>query len=81
MKCVGRSISGGLRGRCAVVGLVGIALAMPLCAVSDAQAEIDYVDFGSRALAASDGTPINVGMHTWQAKLGANYRFDLGASP
>jgi opacity protein-like surface antigen len=41
-----------------------------------AKAEMDYVDFGSHAIGASDGTPINVGMHSWQAKLGANYRFD-----
>jgi hypothetical protein len=54
---------------------------MILCAACLQHTSLYYVDFGSRALAASDGTPINVAMHSWQAKLGVNYRFDLGAFP
>ena len=60
---------------------LGYGLQFALTRNWSAMAEIDYVDFGSRALTASDGTPINVGMHSWQAKLGVNYRFDLGAFP
>jgi opacity protein-like surface antigen len=41
-----------------------------------AKAETDYFDFGNRTLIASDGTPLNVGMHGWQVKVGVNYRLD-----
>ena len=40
-----------------------------------AKAEADYVAFEDHVITASDGTPLNVGMHLWQAKVGLSYRF------
>jgi opacity protein-like surface antigen len=57
---------------------VGYGIEFALTRNWSAKAETDYVDFGNRTLIASDGTPVSVGMHMWQAKLGVNYRFDAG---
>jgi opacity protein-like surface antigen len=54
---------------------IGYGVEFALTRNWSARAETDYVDFGSHTLIASDGTPVNVGMHMWQAKLGVNYRF------
>jgi opacity protein-like surface antigen len=40
-----------------------------------AKAEADYVSFGDSNLTASDGSPLRVGMHFWEEKIGVNYRF------
>jgi opacity protein-like surface antigen len=56
---------------------VGLGVEFALTRNWSAKAETDYIDFGNRTLIASDGTPVNVGMHMWQAKLGVNYRLDV----
>jgi opacity protein-like surface antigen len=58
--------------------IVGLGVEFPLTRNWSAKAETDYVDFGNRTLIASDGAPVSVGMHMWQAKLGVNYRFNSG---
>jgi outer membrane autotransporter protein len=40
-----------------------------------AKAETDYVSFGDTNVTASDGSPLRVGMHFWEEKIGVNYRF------
>jgi len=57
---------------------VGYGIQFALTRNWSAKAEADYVDFGNHAIVASDGTPLNVGMHAWQAKIGVDYRFDGG---
>jgi outer membrane autotransporter protein len=57
---------------------IGYGVEYALTSNWSARAEADYVDFGNHTLIASDGTPVNVGMHMWQAKLGVNYRFGGG---
>jgi opacity protein-like surface antigen len=54
---------------------VGYGVQFALTRNWSAKAEADYVDFGNHAIVASDGTPLDVGMHAWQAKIGVNYRF------
>jgi opacity protein-like surface antigen len=43
-----------------------------------AKAEADYVSFGDTTVTASDGSPLKVGMHLWEEKIGLNYRFSSG---
>jgi opacity protein-like surface antigen len=57
---------------------VGYGVQFALTQNWSARAETDYVDFGTHALVASDGTPLTGAMHVWQAKIGVNYRFDGG---
>lgn len=57
---------------------VGYGVQFALTGNWSAKAETDYVDFGNRALVAIGGTPLNVGMHAWQAKIGVNYRLNGG---
>jgi outer membrane autotransporter protein len=40
-----------------------------------ARAETDYISFGDTNVTASDGSPLRVGMHVWEEKIGVNYRF------
>jgi opacity protein-like surface antigen len=40
-----------------------------------AKAETDYISFGDTNVTASDGSPLKVGMHVWEEKIGVNYRF------
>jgi opacity protein-like surface antigen len=40
-----------------------------------AKAETDYISFGDSNVTASDGSPLRVGMHFWEEKIGVNYRF------
>ena len=40
-----------------------------------AKAETDYISFGDTNVTASDGSPLRVGMHVWEEKIGVNYRF------
>lgn len=44
-----------------------------------AKGEADYISFGNRNVVANDPnngpTPITVGMHIWEEKVGVNYRF------
>ena len=40
-----------------------------------AKAETDYVSFGDSNVTASDGSPLKLGMHFWEEKIGVNYRF------
>jgi opacity protein-like surface antigen len=40
-----------------------------------AKAETDYISFGDSNVTASDGSPLRVGMHVWEEKIGVNYRF------
>jgi opacity protein-like surface antigen len=40
-----------------------------------AKAETNYVSFGDTNVTASDGSPLRVGMHFWEEKIGVNYRF------
>jgi outer membrane autotransporter protein len=40
-----------------------------------AKAETDYISFGDTNVIASDGSPLRVGMHVWEEKIGVNYRF------
>jgi outer membrane autotransporter protein len=40
-----------------------------------AKAEADYVSFGDTNVTASDGSPLRLGMHFWEEKIGVNYRF------
>jgi outer membrane autotransporter protein len=40
-----------------------------------AKAETDYISFGDSNVTASDGSPLKVGMHFWEEKIGVNYRF------
>jgi outer membrane autotransporter protein len=37
--------------------------------------EFDWLDFGSKALILSDGTPFNSTLHVAEAKIGLNYKF------
>jgi opacity protein-like surface antigen len=39
------------------------------------KAETDYISFGDTNVTASDGSPLRVGMHVWEEKIGVNYRF------
>jgi opacity protein-like surface antigen len=55
---------------------VGYGVQFALTRNWSAKAEADFVDFGNRAIVASDGTSLDVGMHAWQAKIGVSYRFD-----
>jgi opacity protein-like surface antigen len=55
---------------------VGYGVQFALTRNWSAKAETDYFDFGNRTLIASDGTPLSVGVHGWQAKIGVNYRLD-----
>jgi opacity protein-like surface antigen len=74
--------SNGFSARDSRVGwTLGYGVEFALTSNWSARAETDYVDFGSHTLTASDGTPVNVWMHMWQAKLGVNYRFDGGPLP
>jgi opacity protein-like surface antigen len=57
-------------------GTVGFGVQFALTQNWSTRAEIDYVDFGRRTLTASDGTPINVGIRSWQAKIGVDYRLE-----
>jgi opacity protein-like surface antigen len=57
---------------------IGYGVEFALTRNWSAKAETDYVDFGNHALVASDGTALNVGLHSWQTKIGVNYRFDGG---
>ena len=43
-----------------------------------AKAETSYLSFADKNVIASDGSPLNVGMHIWETKIGVNYRFDGG---
>jgi opacity protein-like surface antigen len=54
---------------------VGVGAQFALTQNWSTRAEVGYVDFGQRTLTASDGTPIDVGIHSWQAKVGIDYRF------
>jgi opacity protein-like surface antigen len=73
------STSSGFSGSAIRAGwTVGYGVQFALTGNWSAKAETDYVDFGSRTLVASGGTPLNVGMHGWQAKIGVNYRLDGG---
>jgi opacity protein-like surface antigen len=60
-------------------GTVGFGVEFALTPHWSTKLEADYVDFGTHTLIASDGTPINVGMRSWQGKIGVNYRFFTGA--
>jgi outer membrane autotransporter protein len=40
-----------------------------------AKAEADYISFGDQNVTASDGSPLRVGTHAWQEKIGVNYKF------
>ena len=40
-----------------------------------AKGELDYIDFGSRNLVASDGSAVNASLHVVEAKIGLNYHF------
>lgn len=40
-----------------------------------AKGEIDYIDFGNRALTASDGTLLGTSIRLVEAKIGVNYHF------
>jgi opacity protein-like surface antigen len=60
-------------------GTVGFGAEFALTPNWSTKLEADYVDFGTHTLIASDGTPINAGMHAWQGKIGVNYRFFPGA--
>lgn len=55
---------------------IGYGVQFALTRNWSAKAETDYFDFGNRTLIASDGTPLSVGMHGWQVKVGVNYRLD-----
>jgi outer membrane autotransporter protein len=56
---------------------IGLGAQFALTPNWSTRAEIDYVDFGQRTLIASDGTPVNVGIHSWQAKIGVDYRLPV----
>jgi opacity protein-like surface antigen len=43
-----------------------------------AKAETSYLSFADKNVIASDGSPLNLGMHIWETKVGVNYRFDGG---
>jgi outer membrane autotransporter protein len=43
-----------------------------------ARAEYDYISFGDKSVTASDATAVNAGMHVSEAKIGVNYRFNVG---
>jgi len=43
-----------------------------------AKAETEYLSFADKNVIASDGSPLNLGMHIWETKIGVNYRFDGG---
>jgi opacity protein-like surface antigen len=43
-----------------------------------ARAEYNWVDFGRVNLTASDGSPLRLGMHFSEVKVGVNYHFGMG---
>jgi opacity protein-like surface antigen len=43
-----------------------------------AKAETSYISFADKNVIATDGSPLNLGMHIWETKIGVNYRFDAG---
>jgi opacity protein-like surface antigen len=55
---------------------IGLGLEFGLTANWSAKAEYDYVSFGNRNLAASNGNVINTGMGVSEVKIGLNYRFN-----
>jgi opacity protein-like surface antigen len=55
--------------------VVGFGSEFALTRNWSAKAEADYVSFGDTNLTASDGSPLTVGMHFWEEKIGVNYRF------
>jgi outer membrane immunogenic protein len=54
---------------------IGYGVQFALTQQWSTKVETDYTDFSNHTLTASDGTPLNVGMHVWQTKIGINYRF------
>jgi outer membrane autotransporter protein len=44
-----------------------------------AKAEYNYISFGDRGIAASDGSPLTAGLQVSEVKIGINYRFDGGS--
>jgi opacity protein-like surface antigen len=58
--------------------LVGWGTEFALTRNWSAKAETSYISFGDRDVIASDGSPLNLGMHIWESKIGVNYRFDGG---
>jgi outer membrane immunogenic protein len=60
--------------------ILGFGSEFALTSSWSAKAETDYVSFGNRIITASDGSPLNVGMHIWEAKIGVNYRFHVGSA-
>jgi opacity protein-like surface antigen len=43
-----------------------------------ARAEYNYYGFGDVGVTATDGSPLRVGIHFSEVKVGVNYRFDVG---
>jgi opacity protein-like surface antigen len=54
---------------------IGYGVQFALTQQWSTKVETDYTVFSDHTLTASDGTPLNVGMHVWQTKIGVNYRF------
>jgi opacity protein-like surface antigen len=63
----------------AVGWIIGIGAEFALTREWSARAEWDYVGFGDRNLAASDGTALNAGVHVSEVNIGVNYRFNPGS--
>jgi opacity protein-like surface antigen len=58
--------------------VVGYGTEFALTPNWSAKAEYNYISFGDRNVAASDGTLLNVGMNISVVKVGINYRFGGG---
>jgi opacity protein-like surface antigen len=58
--------------------VVGYGTEFALTPNWSAKAEYNYISFGDRNVAASDGTLLNVGMNISEVKVGINYRFGGG---
>jgi outer membrane autotransporter protein len=75
-----RNLSNGLSASSGRGGLlVGWGTEFALTRNWSAKAETSYLSFGDKNVFASDSSPLNVGMHIWETKIGVNYRFDGGA--
>jgi opacity protein-like surface antigen len=62
-------------------GTVGAGFEIALTQAWSAKAEYDFLDFGSRNLTFSDGTPVTVREYFNEVKVGVNYHFNASDAP